>query len=137
MLVAGQESYLEARLFAYHNYLFTNPYDQSCWFIDSNGKVWKIDEDQISFKHQLEGNSKNSTFNPSMAFAANDILAITNGNKSLQVLHINSEENVKSLASLEIEAGIILDARYVQKKSLILIAICRIVKHEHKTQLEV
>ncbi|XP_011860424.1 PREDICTED: nudC domain-containing protein 1 isoform X2 [Vollenhovia emeryi] len=41
----NQESWLEARLFAFHNHLFNNVYDTSCWFIDETWAVWRLDED--------------------------------------------------------------------------------------------
>ncbi|KAG7199156.1 hypothetical protein KM043_018045 [Ampulex compressa] len=41
---SNQESWLEARLFAFHNHLFKNPYDTSCWFIDKDWVVWRLNK---------------------------------------------------------------------------------------------
>lgn len=124
----SQDSWLEARLFAFHNHLFKNPYDSASWFVDERRQVWKLNRDgSLAQIHALAmTEAGQADYNPSMAFASAKIVVLSNGGKSLEVLTENLSE--RSCRSVEVDSGVILDARYIEEKSTIIVAMCSIVE---------
>ncbi|XP_012522265.1 nudC domain-containing protein 1 [Monomorium pharaonis] len=137
----NQESWLEARLFAFHNHLFNNVHDMSCWFIDETSAVWRLDKDgsldQV-YKLHTDGCLSNIIYNPSIGFTSNNIVVISNGDKNLHILIGYTGENKKVfLITLE-EPGIIMNVQYVAKSSRIILTMCAIavgVNQKKYTQL--
>ncbi|XP_011505619.1 PREDICTED: nudC domain-containing protein 1 [Ceratosolen solmsi marchali] len=133
-LSASQDSWLEARQFAFHNHLFKNPYDSTCWFIDKDGQIWKFKGseslDLIYTSNSIISKSCNFKYNPSIAFASKNIFAICNGGGSLEFL-IEYKKGIQNFV-FNIEPAIILDARFIKESSEIIIAICMIDESEGK-----
>lgn len=124
----GQESWLEARLFAFHNHLFKNPFDSSCWFCDENYEVWQLSKDGTLYNvHSFTANQAPTMYNPTIAFASNEFVILTRGDNKLEVLTTMNSGEKKLYILEEIEPGVLLDARYIEKKSKIIIAMCCII----------
>ncbi|KAL0104632.1 hypothetical protein PUN28_017400 [Cardiocondyla obscurior] len=125
----NQESWLEARLFAFHNHLFNNVYDMSCWFIDNTLAVWRLDMDgsldQV-YKLHTDAQSK-ITYNPSIGFTSNNIIVISDGGTNLHILIGFIEESRKVFLINPEESGIIINVQYVEKISKLIITMCAIV----------
>ncbi|XP_015184696.1 PREDICTED: nudC domain-containing protein 1 [Polistes dominula] len=130
-----QESWLEVRLFALHNHLFTNPYDTSCWFIDKEHIIWRVNKIgtlQKIYKLRTPNQSSKLLYNPSIGFTSNNIVVISNGGDSLYLLKEDHSGQVEAFLLEEAEPGVILDIRYVQTKSQIIIALSSIVDDNGK-----
>ncbi|KAK0163020.1 hypothetical protein PV327_006736 [Microctonus hyperodae] len=124
----GQESWLEARLFAFHNHLFKNPFDSSCWFCDENYEVWRLRKDgTLHNVHSFIACQAPTMYNPTIAFASNDVVILTRGDNNLEMLTTVNSGEKKSYLLEEIEPGVLLDARYIENKSKIIIAMCCII----------
>ncbi|XP_020300611.1 nudC domain-containing protein 1 [Pseudomyrmex gracilis] len=126
----NQESWLEARLFAFHNHLFKNPYDTSCWFIDEKLTVWCLDKDgSLSEMHKLNTTDADllKIYNPSIAFTSNNIMAIFDGGKTLDLLTMDTKHNMKVFTLNSIEPGVIMNVQYVEENSKVIITMCSIV----------
>ncbi|XP_018350171.1 PREDICTED: nudC domain-containing protein 1 [Trachymyrmex septentrionalis] len=125
----NQESWLEARLFAFHNHLFNNVYDMSCWFIDETLAVWRLDEDgsldQV-YKLHTDTRSSEITYNPSIGFTSNNIVVISDGGGNLHILIGYTEENRKVFPVAPEKPGIIMNVQYIEKSSKIILTICAI-----------
>lgn len=129
-LTTNRDSFLETRLFAFHNHLFKNPYDTSSWYIDENGIVWRFKKDgnleQIYEINNLNKNVQNRLYNPSIGFTNNNIIVISDGGDCLKLLIANAQENIKSFTLNNAEPGVILDIRYIDTTNTIMIAMCDI-----------
>ncbi|KZC07704.1 PREDICTED: nudC domain-containing protein 1 [Dufourea novaeangliae] len=129
-LTSNRDSLLETRLFAFHNHLFKNPYDTSCWFIDKNWMVWRFNKDgaleEIHHIHDINANVQNVLYNPSIAFTNNNVVVISDGGNCLKVLLALTQEHAKVFSLSNAEPGIILDVRYVNATSTITVALCSI-----------
>lgn len=129
-LTTNRDSFLETRLFAFHNHLFKNPYDTSSWYIDENGIVWRFKKDgnleQIYEINNLNKNVQNRLYNPSIGFTDNNIIVISDGGDCLKLLITNPQENIKSFTLNNAEPGVILDIRYIDTTNTIMIAMCDI-----------
>ncbi|EZA47477.1 hypothetical protein DMN91_005326 [Ooceraea biroi] len=126
----NQESWLEARLFAFHNHLFNNVYDTSCWFIDDDWVVWRLDKsgslDQVHKLRTTDTSLPKITYNPSMGFTSHQILVISDGGEKLEVLLGNTEENMKVFSLDPVEPGVIMNVQHVKKSSKIIVTMCGI-----------
>nr|XP_003706565.1 PREDICTED: nudC domain-containing protein 1 isoform X1 [Megachile rotundata]XP_012148171.1 PREDICTED: nudC domain-containing protein 1 isoform X1 [Megachile rotundata]XP_012148172.1 PREDICTED: nudC domain-containing protein 1 isoform X1 [Megachile rotundata] len=129
-LTTNRDSLLETRLFAFHNHLFKNPYDTSCWFIDQNWFVWRFKKngnlEQMYLIHDSNATVQNVLYNPSIGFTNNNIVAISDGGEYLKLLIIDTQDHVKTFTLSGAEPGVILDICYVNATSSIIIAICDI-----------
>lgn len=129
-LTTNRDSLLEARLFAFHNHLFKNPYDTSCWFIDENWIVWRFKKngelERVHAIHSANENVENLLYNPSIGFTSNHIVAISDGGNCLKLIRTDSQEQFKSFILNDAEPGVILDVRYVSSTSSIMIVMCDI-----------
>lgn len=130
---SDQDSWLEAKLFAFHNHLFKNPYDSSCWFWDEDYQVWQLKEDgtlnQIKTTQPSFVNDS-CKFNPTIAFADDNIVVLSRGDTTVEIIMINFES--KSLVIQNVEPGVLLDARYVKEKNLLIISMYTIVTIDGK-----
>jgi len=126
----NQESWLETRLFAFHNHLFKNMYDMSCWFIDENWFVWRLDKsgslDQIYKLHIKNINLSKIIYNPSIEFTSHKILVISDGGEKLEILIGDTEQNIKVFSLNPVEPGIIMNIQYIEKSSKIIVTMCAI-----------
>ncbi|XP_057329687.1 nudC domain-containing protein 1 [Microplitis mediator] len=130
---SDQDSWLAAKLFAFHNHLFKNPYDSSCWFWDENYQVWQLKDDgTLNQIKTTEPSFVNDSckFNPTIAFADDGIVVLSRGDTTVEIIMINFES--KSLEIQNIEPGILLDARYVEEKNLLIISMYTIVTIDGK-----
>lgn len=129
-LTTNRDSLLETRLFAFHNHLFKNPFDTSCWFIDENWFVWRLKKDgnleQMHLIHDSSASVQNVLYNPSIGFTSNNIVAISDGGDCLKLLITDTQEHVKTFTLIDAEPGVILDVRYVNDTSSIVIVTCDI-----------
>ncbi|XP_029659461.1 nudC domain-containing protein 1 isoform X1 [Formica exsecta] len=127
----NQESWLEARLFAFHNHLFKNVYDISCWFIDKDWTVWRLDKDNsLDEMYKLytpDTDLSKLMYNPSIGFTLNNITAISNGGEKLEVLVGNTGQNMKVFSLGPIEPGVIMNVQYIEKDLKIIVTMCTIV----------
>lgn len=121
-------------MFAFHNHLFKNPYDLSCWFIDKKGGVWCFN-DVLKFvytsKAILSVKSENRLYNSSIVFASKDIFIINNGSGILEFL-LKKDDCIKEFLINDIEPSVILDARFVKETSKIIIALYKIDEKKDK-----
>lgn len=128
-LTSNRDSLLETRLFAFHNHLFKNPYDTSCWFVDENWSIWRLKEngtlDQVHIIHNSKANIQ-SLYNPSIVFTSNNIVAISDGGDCVKLLITDAQECVKAFALSDTEPGVILDVQYISATSTVAIALCNI-----------
>lgn len=132
---------LEARLFAFHNHLFNNAYDTSCWFVDEDWNVWRLDKsgslDQIHTLHTADADLSKIKYNPSIGFTTNKIVVICDGDEKLEILIGDTGQNIKVLALDPVESGVIMNVQYIEESSKIIVTICAIVDNGEKkyTQL--
>ncbi|KAJ8670273.1 hypothetical protein QAD02_001532 [Eretmocerus hayati] len=130
-----QDSYLEARLFAFHNHLFKSPYDSTCWFIDKHGGIWKFTSEEllelIHTSKTITEISSECIYNPSMAFASQDMIVICNGSGTLEFL-VQTSESLKNISIGDLDPAVILDARFIKEMSKIIVALYRIEENEGK-----
>ncbi|XP_072753953.1 nudC domain-containing protein 1 [Anoplolepis gracilipes] len=138
----NQESWLEARLFAFHNHLFKNVYDMSCWFIDKDWIVWRLNKDsslnQIYKLHTVDTDLSKLMYNPSIGFTLNNISVISDGGEKLKILVGNTEQNIKVFSLDPIEPGVIMNVQYIEKDLKLMVTMCTIaVQNDEKkyTQL--
>lgn len=125
-----QESWLEARLFAFHNHLFKNVYDKSCWFIDKDWIVWRLDKDSLDQMYKLNTADTDLSilmYNPSIEFTLNKISAISDGGDKLEILVGNAKQNMKVFSLGPIEPGIIMNVQYIENSLKIIVTMCTIV----------
>ncbi|XP_025990887.1 nudC domain-containing protein 1 isoform X2 [Solenopsis invicta] len=131
----NQESWLEARLFAFHNHLFNNVYDMSCWFIDETSAIWRLDKDgsldQV-YKLHTKKCPSNVIYNPSVGFTSNNIVAISDGGESLHILIGYTRENRKVFPMTLEEPGIIMNVQYVEESSRIILTMCAIAADDNQ-----
>ncbi|XP_058807998.1 nudC domain-containing protein 1 isoform X2 [Phymastichus coffea] len=133
---ANQASLLEARLFAFHNNLFKNPFDSTCWFIDNNGSIWRYDAsdgslDKIYTSKKIHSNAL--VYNSSISFASKNIAVINDGNGALTFLKLENDKSVNILLIDEIDETVILDARLIELTSKIIVALYKVEKNQGKT----
>lgn len=125
-----QESWLEARLFAFHNHLFKNPYDLSSWFIDEDWIVWRLNKDgsldQMYELHITKTNLSKGKYNPSIGFTFNQIVVVSNGGERLDILIGDTKQVTRVLLSDSVEPGVIMNVQHVEKSSKIIVTICTI-----------
>ncbi|XP_019697360.1 nudC domain-containing protein 1 isoform X2 [Harpegnathos saltator] len=137
----NQESWLETRLFAFHNHLYKNAYDMSCWFIDEDWTVWRFNKhnslDQMHILHTTKADLSKILYNPSIGFTCNKISTISDGGEKLEILIGDTGQNVKVFTMDPIKPGIIMNVQYVQKSSRIIVTMCTIANNDPKkyTQL--
>ncbi|XP_014206450.1 nudC domain-containing protein 1 [Copidosoma floridanum] len=128
-LSSSRDSWLEAKLFAFHNHLFKNPFDSSCWFVDTNGGVWKFmltgALELVHTSKTIAAKSAQCLYNPSIAFASEDIFVISNGGGALEFL-IKKDGCLKMFLMNDVEPAIVLDARFVNENSKIIVALYKI-----------
>ncbi|XP_023315020.1 nudC domain-containing protein 1 isoform X2 [Trichogramma pretiosum] len=109
---SSQDSLLEAKLFAYHNHLFRNPYDSTCWFIDNDGQVWCFNNEDSSLQLKLDKAASikliKSVYNPSIGFGSQNVISVTNGGGILE-LFIEGNGRFNHFLFEDIEAGVIFD----------------------------
>ncbi|OXU21847.1 hypothetical protein TSAR_001486 [Trichomalopsis sarcophagae] len=133
-LNSSQDSWLEARLFAFHNHLFKNSYDSTCCFIDKNGGIWKFANDGsldlIYTSKNIDSKSSDCLYNPSLAFASKNIIIICNGGGKLEFL-IKKDESFNNF-TFDIETAVVLDARFVKENSKIVVALYKIDEEKGK-----
>ncbi|XP_034950207.1 nudC domain-containing protein 1 [Chelonus insularis] len=133
----GQDSWLETRIFAFHNHLFKNPFDSSCWFYDQNYQVFRLQQDGTlnlvySFS-TAQFDKKTIKFNPTISFASDDIVVLTGVNNNLIIMITSpNKSSHKSLELNDIEQGILLDSRYIKEKSLLTIIMSCIIEENGK-----
>ncbi|KAI4497903.1 hypothetical protein M0802_007019 [Mischocyttarus mexicanus] len=131
-----QESWLEVRLFALHNHLFKNPYDTSCWFVDKEHIIWRINKNgtlqKINKLSAPNAQLSKLLYNPSIGFTSNKVVVISNGGNSLHLLKEDNSGHIEAFLLEEAEPGVILDIRYVQTKSQIIITLSSIVDDNGK-----
>ncbi|KAL6267581.1 hypothetical protein P5V15_000655 [Pogonomyrmex californicus] len=131
----NQESWLEARLFAFHNHLFNNVYDMSCWFIDETSAVWRLDKDgsldQV-YKLHTDTDLSKVIYNPSIGFTSNNILVISDGGENLHMLITSTGESKKYFLMNSVEPGIIMNVQYVEKSSKIVVIMCTIAVDDNQ-----
>lgn len=131
-----QESWLEVRLFALHNHLFNNPYDTSCWFMDKEYIIWRLNKNgslqKIYNLSTSNVKSSKSLYNPSIGFTVNGIVVISNGGNSLHLLREDKSGHIKSFLLEEAEPGVILDVRYAQTKSQVIVTLSSIADDNGK-----
>ncbi|XP_066586804.1 nudC domain-containing protein 1 [Prorops nasuta] len=122
----NQSSWLEARLFAFHNHLFKNPYDSSCWFVDENWLIWQLDKDGILNQiYELSSmKEKERIYNPSFGFLSDNIVIFLDGHKTMLLLMKDEARKTTFITLENVESGLILDVRYSKNKSLFIITIC-------------
>ncbi|XP_076382225.1 nudC domain-containing protein 1 [Megalopta genalis] len=129
-LTLNRDSLLETHLFAFHNHLFKNPYDASCWFIDDKWLVWRLRNNGTLEKlHQIHDTNttiQNVLYNPSIVFASSNFVVISDGGDCVNILSIEDKEHIKVFPISDTEPGVILDARYVNATSTIIVALCNI-----------
>lgn len=125
---------LEAQIFAYHNHLFYNPYDDSCWYIDEDQQIWRLLNGTLEPIHKLQDDFKECLYNPSISFAGKNIVCIVNGHKTLEILIFN-DSKVSSFIFKDIEPGVILDSRCTE--SFLMIAVHGAVEIETKKRSEI
>ena len=135
-LNSTQDSWLEARLFAFHNHLHKNPYNASCWFIDNNGGVWVFKNNEstleLFYSSKIIGSkSPKCIYNPSIGFGSKSIIVLSDGGGSLEIL-IENDGNVKNVLLNDAEPAIILDTRFIEDTSDIVICLCKIEENEGK-----
>ncbi|XP_078037029.1 nudC domain-containing protein 1 [Augochlora pura] len=135
-LPLNRDSLLETHLFAFHNHLFKNPYDASCWFIDDKWLVWRLRNDgileQLHQIHDINATVQNVLYNPSIVFASSNVVVISDGGDCVNILSVEDKENIKVFPLTETEPGVILDARYVNATSTIIVALCSIKSVDEK-----
>ncbi|XP_017790405.1 PREDICTED: nudC domain-containing protein 1 [Habropoda laboriosa] len=135
-LTTNRDSLLETRLFAFHNHLFKNPYDTSCWFIDENWFVWRFNKDgyleQMHLIHDSKENVQNLLYNPSIGFTSNNIVAISDGGDCLKLLISDTQGHIKSFILNSTDPGVILDVQYVSSTSNVIIVMCDIKSNSEK-----
>ncbi|XP_014467548.1 PREDICTED: nudC domain-containing protein 1 [Dinoponera quadriceps] len=137
----NQESWLEARLFAFHNHLYKNAHDMSCWFIDEDLAVWRFDKnnsfDKMHILRAAKAELSKMTYNPSIGFTSNEISAISDGGEKLDILIGNKRQNVKVFTADPVKPGVIMNVQHVQKGSRIIVTMCAIANDDPKkyTQL--
>lgn len=127
-----QDSYLEARLFAYHNHLFNNAYDNTCWFITNNGSLMRFNLDgDLEQVCSLEDFAENSTYNPTIVFGSRELVILSNGAGKLNIVVFkNNKYFQKSI--FDISPGVVLDALLVEKTSTLVVVLCNIEEHQDK-----
>lgn len=129
----NQESWLEARLFAFHNHLFNNVYDMSCWFVDEASTVWRLDEDgSLDEVYKLHIDASKVTYNPSIGFTSNNIVAISDGGGNLHILMGYLEEDRKVFSVPPEEPGIIMNVQYMEKSSKLILTMCAIAVDDNQ-----
>lgn len=131
-LSPSQESWLEARLFALHNHLFSNPFDESCWFVDKTGVVWRFTKTgNLEEIHKLKPLSeKHPKYNPSIGFASKEITVMSNGSNNLEFL-IEDPQNQPFIFD-DVDSGIIMDVQHVKENSSIIVSIYSVVEVDAK-----
>lgn len=113
----------------------------SCWFIDKDWAVWRFNMhsslEQMHMLHTTETDLSKVTYNPSIGFTCNEILAISDGGEKLDILIGNVRPNMKVFTVDPIKPGIIMNVQYVQKVSKIIVTMCTIANEDPKkyTQL--
>ncbi|KAF7994049.1 hypothetical protein HCN44_011318 [Aphidius gifuensis] len=135
--LTGQDSWLEARLFAFHNHLFENPFDSSCWFCDDDLKIWKINKDgDLLHVHTLPDNNKEKLYNPTITFASDKIIVLTSGGDSIEFLIMSNDDtgDNKSFSIDKIESGILMDSKLINEKLQIIVAMCSITDSDIKNK---
>ncbi|XP_046624693.1 nudC domain-containing protein 1 isoform X1 [Neodiprion virginianus] len=138
---SSQDSWLEARSFAYHNHLYKNPFNGKCYFVNKDNELWKLDTNGfLELVHTLTKFSIESgapVYNPSLSFASEDIIVGCNGCKNLEIIIKNDSQPLLTFVFEDIDAGIILDSVYVEDKSIINVVMCFITEIESKKHSEV
>ena len=133
-LSPSQESWLSVRLFALHNHLFVNPFDESCWFVGNEGVTWRFTKTgNLEKVHTLKPQNKNqmdSKYNPSIGFASKNITVLSNGSKNLEFL-IEDLHNQPFIFD-DVNSGIIMDVQHVKENSHIIVSIYDITEVEGK-----
>ncbi|XP_012281151.1 nudC domain-containing protein 1 [Orussus abietinus] len=132
---SSQESWLEARLFAFHNHLFKNPFDMSCWFVDVDGRVWRLEQDgtlkPVGTITIQSDKYHGSMYNPSIKFGSRNIAVISNGCGNLQIIIENGNEGTKPF-TFDIDCGIVMDAQHIKDKKLTIVTLCSVVDIDGK-----
>ncbi|XP_011311454.1 nudC domain-containing protein 1 [Fopius arisanus] len=135
----GQDSLLEARLFAFHNHLFQSPYDDSCWFVDEDDTLWCFQPDgTLHHVHSLPNSSPRS-FNSTISFASEEIIVVSSGGSSLDVILPNNEnpEQKVILTLKEIDSGVLMDAQHLQENNSLIILMSCIIEESNKKKSKI
>lgn len=126
-----QQSWLEARLFAFHNHLFQNVHDLSCWFIDEDSVVWRFDKSgSLDRVYRLRDTDARGppvvTYNPSIGFASRDLVLVSDGGDDLRVLVGNTERNVRVFSLGPVESGVVMDVQCIRNGSVMVVTMCAV-----------
>ncbi|XP_015110562.1 nudC domain-containing protein 1 [Diachasma alloeum] len=127
----GQDSLLEARLFAFHNHLFQSPYDDSCWFFDEDENLWCLESpNTLHHVHSLP-KSPTKSYNSTIAFASQWFIALSNGGGALHILMKNQDQ--QKVIPIEADSGVLLAARHVlNDNALVLVMVSTIEENSKK-----
>lgn len=105
-------------------------YDISCWFIDKDWTVWRLDKnnslDEIYKLYNADTDLSKLMYNPSIGFTLNNITVISNGGEKLEVLVGSTRQNMKVFSLGPIEPGIIMNVQYIEKDLKIIVTMCTI-----------
>lgn len=74
-----------------------------------------------------------SVYNPSICFASKNIIVINSGNGALTFLELENNKSAKSVLVDIVDSTVILDARFVEQSSKIIVALCKIDENQGKT----
>lgn len=138
---ASQDSWLEARSFAYHNHLYKNPFDAKCYFVNKDNELWSLNTNgTLELVHSLTkalDKSDDPVYNPSLSFASENIIVGSNGHRNLEIIIRNEMTTLKKFVFNDTEPCIILDSVYVRDKSLINVVLCFITEINGKKYSEI
>lgn len=135
----SQDSWLEARSFAYHNHLYKNPFNEKSYFVNEDNELWNLDgSGALELVHVLTKTSVKSdvaVYNPSLSFASENIIVGSNGHENLEIIVNNNGS--KAFVFGDVEPGIILDSVFVEDKSMINVVMCFITEVNSKKYSEI
>lgn len=77
--------------------------------------------------HTTDADLLKIIYNPSIAFTSNNIMAISDGGKTLDILITDTKHNMKVFTLNSIEPGVIMNVQYVEENSNVIVTMCSIV----------
>lgn len=69
-----------------------------------------------------------------MAFASREVVLLTNGDESLEILIENESGDKETFRTTDLSPGILLDSRYFQETLLVMVAMCCVAEVDEKKQ---